>query len=186
MKRRSPVFLLGLGAVLISGTLVLIKYLNRSPEVDSLPRLEPSFLDSSLRQIRGMKSRAEEDTWNALRRQRSHLEAIVKAVEKLPIADSATFGFPKGGAPESMRPVDGIFDRQELGDYCDRNTLVRARRQGGNLHVKIVLHELGHMGTYSIKYTSRTMTDKEFESNLDAPSAFERLEDHWWALVEHF
>src|SRR5262245_14049074 len=101
MKSRSWV-LLGVGAVLIGGTFVLMNYLNRPPVGDDarIPFDEAAF-ERGMEQLRKEKFRCEELIRNSIKKDRPHIEAIVKEVEKQGLAEdqSAEFSFPKGGSP---------------------------------------------------------------------------------------
>ena len=77
------------------------------------------------------------------------------------------------------------LDRQELGEFCDKNTLVRAYRRSGILFVKVVMCEMGHAGTYAVMYSSNELTEKELTDQL-VPCAVERLDPHWWAVIEWY
>lgn len=182
--------LLGAGIVAVLLALLLVSKLRQEPAAaEPRPWLDESKFQEGLEQLRAKKFRCEEEILSTIRQKRPHLEAIVRAVEKLGLkaGDEERFAFPKSGKPEDLRKVEAAFDRGELGDFCDDNTLVCAvRRKDGSLFVKIVICEMGHAGTYSVMYASKLMSTEEFEKSRSIPAAFESVEPHWWALVEWY
>jgi len=186
-RNRRAWLLLVLGLLLIGGSALLVTYLNRPPAGEPRIPFDQGRWDRGMRQLMEEKSRCEEMIRSALQRDRPRFEAIVKAVEKQELAEdqSARFFFPKSGSPDQLRRVDEDFDRAELGEFCERNTLVNAYRRGGVLFVKVVMCEMGHAGTYAVMYSSKELTMKEIEDQL-VPHAVERLDPHWWAVIEWY
>lgn len=187
-RSRRPLVLLAGGLVLVIGSLVLVRWLNRPPgERTGRFRFDPAEFDRGLARLREEKFRCEDQIRTAIRRDRPHFEAIVKAVEKQGVAadESRRFSFPKGGSPDSLHRVDRSFDRAALGEFCERNTLVNAYRRGGVLFVKVVICEMGHAGTYAVLYSGKELTEKQIQDEL-VPSAVERLDPHWWAVIEWY
>jgi hypothetical protein len=187
-QSRRTLILLSIGLILIGGSLLLIQYLNRPPQPEPRPwERDPANLEREMARFLELKSHCEESIRNALKTNRPHFEAIVRAVEKQGLADDqgARFSFPKGGSPDALQRVTESFDRMQLGDFCDRNTLVKAYRRGGILYVKVVMCEMGHAGTYQVMYTSKERTEKQIQDEL-VPCALDRLDPLWWAVVEWY
>jgi len=186
-RYRRAWILLCLGLILIAGTALLFKYLGHSPAGKPRILFDQAEFDRSMNKLLEEKSRCEDLIRSALRRDRPHFEAIVKLVEKQDLAEdkSASFYFPKGGPADPLRRFEESPDRFELGEFCKRNTLLHAVRRGGILYVKVVMCEMGHAGTYAVMYASKELTLKEIEDQL-VPHAVERLDPHWWAVIEWY
>ena len=186
-RLRRPCILLGVGLVLIGGSILLVRRLTLPPDETRRIPFDLEMFDRGMREMMEEKSRCEDLINTALRRDRPHFEAIVKAVEKQGLAEdqSGRYSFPKGGAPDLLVKVEQGFDRMTLGEFCKDNTLVHAYRRGGVLFVKVVMCEMGHAGTYAVLYSSKELTEKEITDQL-VPCAVNRLDPHWWAVVEWY
>ena len=182
-----PWILLGSGLFLIGASAALVTYLNRPPAGETRIRIDEAEIERGMRQLMEEKSRCEDLIRTALLRDRPHFEAIVKSVEKQGLAEdqAGSFSFTKGGAPDPLRKCEQNFDRWGLGEFCRNNTLVHAYRRGGILIVKVVMCEMGHAGTYAVMYSSKELTEKEVQDQL-VPCAVERLDPHWWAVIEWY
>lgn len=187
LRLSRPRLLLVIGLVAIAGTLAIVSILNReAPQSPQEPWLDEDRLQEAMKQLRSEKERCEELILTAIKRNRPHYEAMVRAVEKqgLKAGDRRRFAFLKTKSPDELRKVEASFNRMELMKFCEENPVIDAERLAdGTLVIDVVVCEMGHAGTYSVFYTGRVMTQKEVETVKSAPLALTQIDPQWWAIV---